>query len=192
MKNNDNYDVIVIGAGFGGPVAAKLCADAGLNVLLVERAQKPGEKVISGLTIPIYGFLFGPKFIRNGNPPIERPADGIINYIFTDINKGEFEIDDTLKIPKPLSPVIAFGYNAYCQPFCEWEVKKAIESGVIFKSSTSVVELIKDHEYIRGVITDNGQKYYSKVVIDAEGSQGLIAVKAGIRKKYPPDAISPL
>ncbi len=87
MRNE--FDVIVIGAGFGGPVAAKLCADAGLKTLLIERAQKPGEKVISGLTIPFYGFLFGPSFIRNGNPPFERPADGIINYIITDIkNQG--------------------------------------------------------------------------------------------------------
>ncbi len=70
------YDVIVIGAGFAGPVAAKKCADAGLSTLMIERSENVGEKVISGLTIPIYGFLFGPAFIRDGNPPIERPVDG--------------------------------------------------------------------------------------------------------------------
>ncbi|TFF88188.1 MAG: NAD(P)/FAD-dependent oxidoreductase [Promethearchaeota archaeon] len=190
MKENQSYDVIVIGAGFGGPVAAKLCADAGLKTLLVERAKRPGEKVISGLTIPFYGFLFGPDFILKGNPPIERPADGIINYIITDIDKEEIEIDDTLKIPKPFSPIISFGYNAYCQPFCEWETNHAIESGVIFKPSTTVVDLIKEDGYITGILTDEDQKCYSKIVIDAEGSQGLIAVKAGIREKYPPEAIA--
>ena len=47
------YDVVVIGAGFGGPVAAKKCADAGLKTLILERSENPGEKVISGLTIPV-------------------------------------------------------------------------------------------------------------------------------------------
>jgi electron transfer flavoprotein-quinone oxidoreductase len=190
MIEYENYDVIVIGAGFGGPVAAKLCADAGLKTLLIERAQKPGEKVISGLTIPIYGFLFGPDFIRDGNPPIERPADGIINYIINDIDNEDIIMDDTLKIPKPLSPIVSFGYNAYCQPFCEWEVNIAKKSGVIFKNSTTIVDLIKEDGFFKGVITDDGKNYISKIIIDAEGSQGLIAVKAGIRKKYPPEAIS--
>ena len=52
------YDVVVVGAGFAGPVAAKKCAEAGLKTLMLERSENPGEKVISGLTIPIYGFEF--------------------------------------------------------------------------------------------------------------------------------------
>jgi len=136
------YDVIIIGAGFAGPVAAKKCADAGLKTLMLERSENVGEKVISGLTIPIYGFLFGPAFIRDGNPPIERPVDGIINYIITDIEKGVIEIDDTLKIPKPFAPIVAFGYNAYCKPFCEWEARKAIEAGAELRTSTLVTDVI--------------------------------------------------
>ena len=60
----EEYDVIVVGAGFGGPVAAKICADAGLSTLMLERAQNVGDKVISGLTIPFYGFLFGDAAYR--------------------------------------------------------------------------------------------------------------------------------
>ena len=82
------YDVVVVGAGFAGPVAARKCAEAGLKTLMLERSGNPGEKVISGLTIPIYGFLFGPAFIRDGNPPIERPVDGIRNYIIYDKKPG--------------------------------------------------------------------------------------------------------
>jgi flavin-dependent dehydrogenase len=187
---DEQYDIIVVGAGFGGPVAAKICAEAGLKTLLLERAERIGDKIISGLTIPFYGFLFGPDFIRDGNPPIERPSDGITNYIIKDIDKGDIEIDDSLKVPKPLSPVIAFGYNAYCKPFCEWEVKKALEAGVTLRKSTTVLNLIKEDGIVKGVITDNGEKIYCRLLIDAEGSQGLIAIKAGIRKKYPPETIS--
>ncbi len=187
---NEKYDIVVVGAGFGGPIAAKKCADAGLKTLMIERSQNVGDKVISGLTIPFYGFLFGPEFIRDGNPPFERPADGIINYIIKDIEKGEIDIDDSLKVPKPFSPIIAFGYNTYCKPFCEWEAKKAIEAGAELRTSTTVIDVIKEDGYVKGIITDIGEKIRSKIVIDAEGSQGLLAIKAGVREKYPPEAIS--
>lgn len=184
------YDVVVVGAGFGGPVAAKLCADAGLRTVMLERGGQVGDKVISGLTIPFYGFLFGPAFIRNGNPPVERPADGIINYIIHDIETGDIDTDDSLKVPAPLSPVFAFGYNAYCRPFCQWLAAHAVDSGAELRTSTVAVDVIREGETIRGVITDAGERMGAKIVIDAEGCQGLLAVKAGVRRKYPPDTIS--
>jgi flavin-dependent dehydrogenase len=184
------YDVVVVGAGFGGPVAAKKCAEAGLSTLMIERSEEVGEKIISGLTIPFHGFIFGPAWIRDGNPPIERPADGIINYIITDIDAGDIEIDDSMKIPKPLSPIFAFGYNAYCKPFCQWEAEKAIQAGVDLVTSTTVMDVITEDGYIKGVVTDKGESIRAGIVIDAEGSQGLLAVKAGVREKYPPEVIS--
>ncbi len=186
----EEFDIIVVGAGFGGPVAARICAEAGLKTLIIERSENVGDKVISGLTIPFYGFLFGPNFIRDGNPPFERPSDGIVNYIIKDIEKGDIEIDDSLRVPKPFSPIIAFGYNAYCKPFCEWEVRKAVEIGAILKTSTTVIDVIKEDECVKGVITDKGERIRSKIIIDAEGSKGLLAIKAGLRERYPPETIS--
>ncbi|MDD5311503.1 MAG: NAD(P)/FAD-dependent oxidoreductase [Dehalococcoidia bacterium] len=183
------YDVVVVGAGFAGPVAAKKCAEAGLKTLMLERSENPGEKVISGLTIPVYGFLFGPSFIRDGNPPIERPVDGIRNYVIYDIKTSDIDIVE-LRIPRPLSPVMAFGYNAYCKPFIEWEVKKALESGAELRTSTTAVDVIRENGCIKGIVTDRGENIRAGIVINCEGSQGILAVKAGIREKYPPEAIS--
>ena len=184
------YDVVVIGAGFGGPVAARKCALAGLHTLMLERSEHVGDKVISGLTIPIYGFLFGPDFIRDGNPPFERPADGIINYIIKDIDAGDIEVDDTLRVPRPLSPLVAFGYNTYCKPFCQWLAQKAVEAGAELRTSTTVTDVIRENGAVCGVVLEDGTAIRCRMVIDAEGSQGLVAVKAGIREKYPPEAIS--
>ncbi len=183
------YDVVVIGAGFGGPVAAKKCAGAGLKTLLLERSENPGDKVVSGLTIPIYGFLFGPPFIRDGNPPIERPVDGIRNYVIYDVKAGEIEIVE-MRIPMPLSPIFAFGYNAYCKPFCTWEAEQAVNAGAELRTRTTVTDFIKEDGYIKGVVTDSGETIRSRIVINSEGSQGILAVKAGVRGKYPPQAIS--
>ncbi len=186
----EEYDVVVVGAGFGGPVAARKCAAAGFETLMLERSRRVGEKVVSGLTIPFYGFLFGPAFIRDGNPPIERPVDGIINYIIKDIDAGDIEVDDSLRIPKPLSPIISFGYNAYCRPFCQWEAEKAVEAGAELRTSVTVVDVLREDGRVAGVRTDKGEEIRARIVIDAEGSQGLLAVKAGVREKYPPEVIS--
>lgn len=120
---DETFDVVVVGAGFGGPVAARRCAEAGLKTLMLERARVPGEKVVSGLVIPIYGFLYGPEFIRKGNPPIERPICGVVNRLVKD---GEILFTDrSLRVPKPL----ALGYAAYCKPFCTWLADRAVEVG---------------------------------------------------------------
>ena len=42
------YDLIVVGAGCAGPAAAKKAAELGLKTLLLEKAQVPGEKNVSG------------------------------------------------------------------------------------------------------------------------------------------------
>jgi flavin-dependent dehydrogenase len=183
------YDVVVIGAGFGGPVAAKKCAEAGLKTLMLERSENPGEKVVSGLTIPIYGFLFGPSFIRDGNPPIERPVDGIRNYVIYNIKTEDIEIVE-MRIPRPLSPIFAFGYNAYCKPFCTWEAEQAVNAGAELRTCTTAIDVIKEDGFIKGIVTDKGEIIRSRIVINSEGSQGILAVKAGVREKYPPQAIS--
>jgi len=185
-----SYDVVVVGAGFGGTAAAHYTARHGLSTLVIERAENIGEKIISGLTIPIYGFLFGPGFIRDGAPPVERPVDGIINYIVIDIDRGDIAIDDTLRVPKPLAPIFAFGYNAYCADFCQWQADEAARVGATIISGMVVSDLIIEDGVVRGVVLEDGRTITAKIVINAEGSQGLLSVKAGIRKKYPPRVIS--
>jgi len=185
-KMEEEYDVIVIGAGFGGPVAAKKCADAGLKTLMIERAEVPGEKVISSCTIPIYGFLFGPSFIRNGNPPIERPISSITSYF---VKNGEIYDELWVGIPKPLAPRVTLGYTVYCKSFCTWLADKAVESGAELRTSTVAVDLIKEDGYIKGIVTDKGEKIRSKILIDAEGTQNLLAINAGLRRRYSPEGI---
>ncbi len=177
------YDVIVVGSGFGGPVAARKCAKAGLKTIMLERASVPGEKVVSGLVIPIYGFLFGPDFIRDGNPPIERPICSVVNRF---VKNGEiYDTDRSMRFPKPW----AVGYAAYCNPFCIWLADRAVEAGAELRTSTTAVDVIQENGKIVGVITDSGEKIRSKIVIDGGGTQNTLAIKAGLRKKFIPEAV---
>ena len=45
------YDVIVVGGGPGGSVAAKKCVQSGLKTLLLERKKLPRDKVCSGMVM---------------------------------------------------------------------------------------------------------------------------------------------
>jgi flavin-dependent dehydrogenase len=181
------YDVIVVGSGFGGPVAAKACADAGFSTLVVERAATPGQKVISSCTIPFYGFLFGPDWIRNGDPPIERPVSGIRNFFIK--NGSTYKASNSFRVPWPLWPHLAIGYTVYCRPFCTWLADRAVESGVELRTSVTAVDLIKEGKAVRGIITDKGEELRCKLLIDAEGVQNLLATKAGIRNPFRPETI---
>lgn len=48
------YDIVVVGGGPGGAVAAKTCAEKGLSVLLIEKRSKIGDPVRCGELIPDY------------------------------------------------------------------------------------------------------------------------------------------
>ena len=44
----NTYDLIIVGAGPGGSVTAKIAAENGLKTVFFERGRKPGEKNSSG------------------------------------------------------------------------------------------------------------------------------------------------
>jgi geranylgeranyl reductase family protein len=84
MKRSD-YDVIVAGAGAGGAAAAYYLTQAGLNVLVVEKARLPRYKAcggaIPGPTLERFPFDFGSvikaapthvRFTFPGLPPVDR------------------------------------------------------------------------------------------------------------------------
>ena len=50
---DDKFDAIIVGAGLAGSAAALKLAQAGLEVVLVERGPYPGSKNLSG------GVLYG-------------------------------------------------------------------------------------------------------------------------------------
>lgn len=51
MARLSMYDVIVVGGGPGGAIAAKRCAQHGLKTLLIEKKKLPRDKVCSGMVM---------------------------------------------------------------------------------------------------------------------------------------------
>ena len=68
-------DAVVVGAGPAGATAGYLLAKAGMQVIVNERGETPGSKIVSGALLfsQVYSELF-PKFWESA--PVERAIVG--------------------------------------------------------------------------------------------------------------------
>ncbi len=77
MSDGAFYDVVVAGAGPGGGMAAKACAEAGLKTVLLEMRGLPRDKVCTGMIMaPWCGALLTSEF---GPVPFRRFYDGALD-----------------------------------------------------------------------------------------------------------------
>lgn len=176
----DRYDVIVVGAGFAGPVAAKKCAEAGLKTLLVERSARPAEKVQSSAGVLRVWFEQAASWLLSEDAPIERAVYGNVNHF---VSGGEIVYSTSTKA------IIPILYHIYAFPFINWEVDQAVKAGAELRLLTTAVDVIKHGEDVSGIVTDKGERIEAKIVIDAEGARNLLAIKAGVCKKYPAESV---
>jgi flavin-dependent dehydrogenase len=52
---HEKWDVIVIGGGPGGALAAKKCAENGFKTVLLEKKKMPRDKCCSGMVMGVWG-----------------------------------------------------------------------------------------------------------------------------------------
>jgi len=191
----NEYDVIVVGAGPGGSVAAKFCAEAGLKTIFFERGRKPGEKNASGCGLGPRMWREFPdmmKELTEDKVPSMRMAACVINHY---LNKDMEEIAVEMYYPtesvtyEPAKSFITM--NVYRSEFDPWLANFAIEAGAELKTSTLVKDLIKnDKGKVIGVLTDKGEKYYSKIVIGADGVISTVAIRSGLNPKWEKNQIT--
>lgn len=159
------YDVIVIGAGPTGSTTAKILADKGYKVLMVERLKMPRYKSCSGVLIKKSMDLVKQYFGE------EVPAS---TMCAPTENKGMIFTNDkgrTFPFEQP-------GLNVWRNSFDKWLADKAAESGVEIRDCTSALAC---EETIGSVIvTLNGDKNYTEqtsYVVDCEGVTGAFKKK---------------
>jgi digeranylgeranylglycerophospholipid reductase len=167
------FDVLVVGAGTGGCLAAKTVAEAGLSVCMIDRKpeQKIGEKVC---------------------------GDAIGKHHFDNIgiaHPSGKELDQTMDGIKVYSPDMStvvnvqgegvHGYLINRLLFGQRLLKEAKNAGATLIDSTIVTEPIIKNGYVVGVSTKNekteeNSEIFAKVVVDASGHSAVL------RKKLPP------
>ncbi|MFX1418455.1 MAG: NAD(P)/FAD-dependent oxidoreductase [Promethearchaeota archaeon] len=184
----NNFDLIIVGAGPGGSLAAKTAAENGLKTIFFERGRKPGEKNSSGCGLGPRMFRDFPDIMKYLTPdkcPSMRAGTASRNYFVNkdDVVAGYIMARPTESVSyEPAKSWITM--NVYRSEFDPWIAEFATNAGAELKSSTLIVDLLKEDGKVCGVIDEHGEKYSAPLVIGADGVISIVAQKSGLRKKW--------
>ncbi len=171
-------EVIIIGGGVAGTVCAYQLAQAGRQVILIERGEQPGSKNLSGgvFYCRVMEQVF-PDFVQKA--PIERR---ITRNVLSFLNAtSHFNIDywdDRLKEPANAVTVLRARLDAWLSEQCE-------EAGVMVMPGIRVDGLLLEGGRVVGVKAGEDE-LHAHVVVAADGVNSFIAREAGIRAKEDP------
>jgi digeranylgeranylglycerophospholipid reductase len=168
----ESFDVIVVGAGTAGCLAAKTVAEAGLKVCLVDRKRREevGEKICGDALGEHHLKTLGLEKPQGGE--LEKRIEGIRIY------SPDLETIFTIKHEDFV------GYLLNRRLFGQWLLRKALDEGAVFLDSTLCLEPLIEKDYVTGVSVKDLKKNKSfqlegKVVFDASG------FFAAVRRKLP-------
>jgi len=174
-QTDKDFDVIVVGGGLSGLAAAYTIAEAGLEVLLLERGDYSGAKNVTGgrLYLNPVREMFPDLW---GKAPMERF-----------IAHEELSIMDkerSLTIRYDGAELALEPYQSYSilrGKFDRWFAKQAEKKGVSIVCKSRVDDLIIENGKVEGVRA-GGEELTANVVIACDGVLSLLAEKAGLRK----------
>jgi electron transfer flavoprotein-quinone oxidoreductase len=176
------YDVIVVGAGPAGSMAALRMARAGLNVCLLERGRYPGAKNMFGGLLhntPVLNEML-PSFREKA--PLERHVyKKVLTFITPDSSVSlTFENEDFDRPPYN-------GYTVFRPVFDNWLANQAVEAGATLLCECTVDNIVRKNGQIAGVtIKGREGELRSSIVIAADGVLSFLAEKAGLRRELRP------
>ncbi|HYB46206.1 MAG TPA: FAD-dependent oxidoreductase [Streptosporangiaceae bacterium] len=172
-----DFEVIVIGAGVAGCVAAYQLARQGRSVLLIERGEAPGSKNLSGGVLYSRGIqqVF-PGFLDQA--PVERRITrNYINFLNADSSVAIDYKDARLADPVNAVTVLRAKLDGWLAAQCE-------EAGALLMPGVRVDRVLTEQGRVSGVQAGDDE-LRSKVVIAADGVNSFISKEAGLREKEP-------
>ena len=168
MELKKEYDVIVVGAGPGGCHCAKLLAEKGLDVLLIDRAQEIGV----------------PKETGEG---LSKRAERNLGIKIPDYCIAQFIDGAWIYAPNGKMVEICCegseGYILEMKRFVKWLACEASLAGAKVMARSFAYDVVKDNDFVSGVrfrFMGNPYEVRSKVVVAADGVESLIAKRAGL------------
>jgi electron transfer flavoprotein-quinone oxidoreductase len=169
----EQYDVIVVGAGCAGPAAAKKAAELGLRTLLLEKARVPGEKNVSGTCLQAAALIDKDlHYLLAG--PVEREIRSMRTFHITSERTNVFH-------DIPAKGILLLSIRR--DHFDSWHAEQARKAGAEVRLGTSVVDIVREDGFVRGVVTDSGERLRAQVVIDGAGVNSIVGRKAGLIPK---------
>ena len=179
-----DFDAIVVGAGLAGSVAAYELANAGTEVLLVERGNFAGAKNMTGGRLYAHSLkkVF-PDFEKEA--PLERKiCHERISLMTGDSN---FTIDFSSDAMEDESQA---SYSVLRGPFDQWLASKAEDAGAEAIYGIPVESLIRDESGKVCGIKAGEDEITAEVVILCDGVNSLLAQEAVVYSKPPASQIA--
>jgi len=167
MRDMNEYDVIIVGAGPAGSTLARELARKRKKVLILEKERFPRDKPCGGGLTSKVGDLL-PFDISH------LVESEITSMVFTRKFKNEIS-GSTLK------PLIKIVKRSELDNFL---VDKASKSGAEFIQESKVLKIEEKDELVF-VTTESGQIYRGKILIGADGAFGITS-KSVLSEKDPP------
>ena len=159
------WDVIVVGSGPGGSMAAKTCVEAGLSTLILEKKKLPRDKVCTGMLMaPWAQNLVKQKFGAVPATILADPYKGITLHV------GERH---SVTIPN-YTPV---GWRKNLDSWMCW---KAVEAGANIEEEARVMRIVEQGTYYEVEYTTGGatNTAHCRYIIGADGA--ISAVRRSI------------
>lgn len=177
----EKFDAIVVGAGPAGVSAALVMAEAGLDVVVIERGSFAGAKNVMG------GILYSqptaeivPDFWEEA--PLERPIIEQRYVLLTD--------DSHIGLSYRTEAFAGAPYNSFTVLRADWDqwfAGKCEEAGAFLIPEMVVTDLLWRDGRVVGVSTGGEEgDLYADVVVIADGANSLLAQKAGMHREWQP------
>ena len=159
------HDVIIAGGGPSGSIAAERAAKSGLDVLVLEKAKYPRDKVCGGglsqKALDVIGGI--------DKELIEREL--FRARVFTsDYQSFTGILDDRIAV------------TTTRRNLDHWLIKRAEDSGAVVHDDEAVKDIDFSKDYVEVATSKNS--YRSRIVIGSDGVNSTVAKKSGIRTRW--------
>ncbi len=179
-----SFDVICVGAGPAGSLAALKLARAGKSVCLLERGSRPGEKNMFGGLLhhtPVLNELI-PDFA--GHAPLERHVYQKTLAFLTDESAVSLTFESGSFDRAPFN-----GFTVFRPAFDGWLAAEAEKAGALLLTDCTAENLIIKDGQVSGVTVKGREgELHAHIVIAADGVLSLLAKQAGLRGDLRPAA----
>lgn len=169
------YDVVVVGAGPGGSVGSKRCAQHGLKTLLLEKRRLPRDKVCSGMIMSLLAqTLVENEFGQIPEDVLTTPPylSGLVLHL---VGNSSRRIEHQMPI-------------AWRKDLDYWMNQKAREAGVELWEGASVTGIIEagDGYVVMLKVGKEEQSVKARYVIGADGAASVVrkALFPSLRIQY--------
>jgi electron transfer flavoprotein-quinone oxidoreductase len=175
----EKLEVVVVGAGVAGLATAMVLAEAGVEVLVVERGDYPGSKNVTGGRLylePVRPYL--PDLWDEA--PLERHVVKERLTMLSPVSSTSVEVSSE-RFRQPPYP----SYTLLHSTFDRWFADQAAECGALIIPGYKVDDLVVEDGRVVGIVAA-GDEIRADAIVAADGVLSFMAEKAGLRAELAP------